>query len=103
MDAEKTALEEFCGFAAPQSGRPDTKAASRRGEAVTNGRKDAKAKARDEAAAVAQEEAAAKAKAEAEANLRPPLLFVLPKISLTDCFRATPNRLDSCNIGSTIS
>jgi hypothetical protein len=69
------------------------KAASRRGEAVTKVQKDAEAKARHEAAAVAQEQAAAKAKAEAEANLRPPLLFVLPKISLTDCFRATPNRL----------
>jgi hypothetical protein len=87
------AVEEFIDFASPQSGRPDTKAAPRRGEAVTKVRKDAEAKARDEAAAVAQEHAAAKAKAEAEANLRPPLLFVLPKISLTDCFRATPNRL----------
>jgi hypothetical protein len=92
MDADKMALEEF-SFAAPQSGRPDTKAASRRREAVTKVRKDAEAKARDEAAVVAQEQAAAKAKAEAEANLRPPLLFVLPKLSLTDSFRATSNRL----------
>jgi hypothetical protein len=88
MDAQKMALEELRGFAAPQSGRPNTKAASRRDEAATKARKDAKAKARDEAAA---EQAAAKAKAEAEANLRPPLPFVLPKISLTDCFRTTPN------------